>query len=505
MTSSRTINSIRNILTGFAGQFISMIISFVNRLVFVHVLSEAYLGINGLFSNVLSVLSLAELGISSAITFALYKPLATNDKTKLSSLMHFYAKAYKIIGVIVGLVGLCLMPFLKYIIADPGNIHENIYLIYALFLFNTTITYFYSYKSSLITADQKNYIISFISYSVLIIQTVFQILILLFIGNYIFYLICQSIGNLFTNILISYWADKKYPFLKDKKSKELTNNEKRSLFINIKALMIIKVSGILVNSTDNIIITATKGLGLVSTGIASNYTLLISTLNSILAQIFSGITASVGNLNAIESKKKQLRFFNVINLLNFWLFGWCAISFIILGSDIVELLFGNKYVLSQNIVIIMALNFYTVGMQNAIWTYKSTMGLYDYGKYLTLITGIINIILSILFAKKMGLFGIYLATLVSRLLTNIWYDPYAVFKYGLHVQIFNYFIKYAIYLCILFFVTIVIELFCMIVRLSFLCKLITCIIIPNVIFFVCFYKTREFKYLMNKFKYIISR
>lgn len=504
MNNSRTINSIRNIIAGFGGQALSLIISFVNRIVFVHVFAEAYLGINGLFTNVLSMLSLAELGISSAITYALYKPLANNNNDKIASLMNFYAKAYRVVGITVGVLGLCILPFLKIFISDPGNIQENIYIIYLLFLFNTTISYFYTYKVSLIIADQKSYISSIISYCILIIQTIIQIVIVVFIKNYFLYLICQSIGTILTNVLISKKADCLYPYLKNKNIKPLDKNDKKSLFTNIKALMIIKLSGVLVNSTDNIIISATNGLGLVSTGIASNYNLLSSTLNSILVQIFNGITASVGNFNASENDKRKIDFFSVINLLNFWLYGWCTISFIILSSDIIRILFGAKYILSDPVVFIIAINFYTVGMQSAVWTYKNTLGLFDYGKYLTFLTGMINIVLSIFLGQKWGLFGIFLATFISRLLTNIWYDPYAVYKYGLGNNPFVYFGKYIIYFIILLLCTFILIVIIKLFNISFIFKLIMCIVLPNVFFLLCFFKTKEYIFLFEKCKTIFS-
>lgn len=504
MENSRTKNSLINICTGFFGQFFQLLISFTNRVIFVHCLSQAYLGIDGLFTNVLSMLSLAELGIGSAISYALYAPLAKKDNAKVSALMHMYAKAYRIIGIIVGIIGLACIPFLKYIISDPGNIHENITLIYLLFLFNTVISYFYSYKCTLITADQKNYIISIINYAVTFSQTIVQIIILLVTKNFILYLVTKSIGTFLTNYLISWKANKMYPVLQEKNAPELSAHDKHDLFKNIKALMISKVGDVLVNGTDNIIISATKGLGIVSTGIASNYTLLINILYSILNQFLTGITASIGNLNASEKSETKKEFFNVFNLLNYLLFSWCAISFIFLSTDLVRLVFGNKYVLTIPIIIIMAVNFYTVGMRLAVWTYKSTLGLFDYGKYLVLLTGIINIILSIILGQKFGLFGIFLATFISRLCTNIWYDPYAVLKYGLNMSFIEYVKKYMSFV-VLSVLQVALMGLIFTMNDSFVFKFICCVLIPNITNFIVFRNTPEFKYLLNKFIHLFNR
>ena len=357
------------------------------------------------------------------------------------------------------------------------------------------------------TADQKNYLVVGINYIVVFIQSVLQIVILLATKNFIFYLICQSVGTLIYNIIISRVADARYPSIRKKNIKPLEEKDRKDLFKNIKALVIIKIGGVLVNSTDNIIISSIKGLAV--TGLNSNYTLLMNTLNSILQQLFNGITASVGNLNAIEKKEKKKSMFKVINFLNFWLFAWATIAFIILANDIVMICFGTRYLLSQNIVIISAINFYVVGMQNAVWTYKTTMGLFDYGKYLVAGTGIINLILSIVLGKQWGLFGILLATLISRMITNVWYDSYAVFKYGFKekpVEYFGIYVKYIVVGIITFFITkIISESLSRTLFITFIWKLTCCIIIPNILFIIIFYKKEEMKYLKEKIKNILAK
>lgn len=498
--NSRTANSIKNITMGFAGQGITLGLGFISRMVFTRCLSADYLGVNGLFTNILGMLSLAELGIGTAIIYALYKPLATHDEEEIASLMHIYAMAYKIIGTVIVAVGIGLMPFLGFLIAEPPDIIEDIRIIYGIYLFNTGSSYFFSYKCSILTADQKNYIVTGINYIMTFVQTMVQILVLILTRNYIYFLLCQTVGTFIYNIIISYIASKRYPYIKKKKAIPLKSEKKKELIVNIKAVVIIKISGMLVNSTDNIIISAIKGLA--STGIVSNYTLLSNTLNGILNQLFNGITASIGNLNAVEDNQKKVQFFNIINLLNFWLFGWCAVSFAVLANDIVKICFGVEYVMPIQIAIIMALNFYTVGMQNAVWIYKNTMGLFDYGKYLILITGIINIVLSIILGKRYGVFGILLATLISRMLTNIWYDPYAVFKYGLDLNPKIYFKKYLTYGMILIGIYMVTFFICRFnianAKIAFLYKLIVCVIIPNLILILIFKREDEFQYIKNK-------
>lgn len=500
-TRTRTQNSILNIVTGLGGYVINTILGFVCRIVFIRCLTAEYLGISGLFTNILTMLSLAELGIGNAIVFALYKPLAIKDESKIASLMRYYAKAYRIIGIVVAIFGLCMIPFLGVVIKDPPNIKENLYVIYLIYLFNTSSSYFFSYKSSLIMADQKNYIVTGLNYIITILQSIVQIIYLFITKEYMGYLIIQTIGVFTYNLIISYIANKKYPYIKNKNILPLDKKELKSLTSNIKALTIWKLSGLLVNNTDNIIITYFSGLATV--GLSSNYTLLSTTLNSLLNQIFNGITASVGNYNALESKEKKVELFNFINLVNFWLFGWATLGIIIMSTDIVKLCFGKDYVLPFNIPFIIGINFYMVGMQNAVWTYKNTMGLFRQGRYLLILTAILNLSISMLLGRKMGLFGILLATAISRLCTNTWYDPYIVFKYGLDKNPKLYFKKYMYYFCILL-ITIIFSIYLInIIKLPFFQKFIVkffiCCIMPNSIFILIFYNTKEFKYLRKLF------
>lgn len=511
---TRTEYSILNVATGIGGYAINTIIGLICRMVFTRTLAADYLGINGLFTNILTVLSLAELGIGSAIVYALYKPLATDDKEKIASLVKFYGQCYRIIGIVVAVIGTAFIPFLNFIIHDPPNIDDNLYVIYCLYLFNTASTYFFSYRSALLQAAQKSYLVTGISYIVTIVESVIQIVVLLTTHNYMVYLIILIVGTFLYNIIISLVAKKEYPYIADKNIKPLSKGEKKSLFKNVKNLIVIKIAGMLVNHSDNLIITYFNGL--ISVGYASNYTLLISTLNSLLNQIFLGINASVGNHNALEKVEKRYALFNCINLANFWLFGWAAIGMTVCSSDIVTVLFGEGYKLSIAIPFALALNFYIVGMQNAVWTYKNTLGLFKYGRYLLFFTAGINIVLSIWLGQKWGLFGVYLATSIARLLTNAWYDPYAVFKYGLQQKFSKYLTKYIFYFILLFTVGSLCYWICQQFAFSnfinMILKLLVCTIVPNLIFFAVFFKTDEFRYLkqialrfLNKFIKKIKR
>lgn len=492
---SRTEYSILNIFTGVGGYIFNVIFSLVNRMIFVRCLSADYLGVNGLFSNILSMLTLAELGIGGAVVYALYKPLAEEDYDKVATLMKLYSKAYRIIGFVVAGCGLCLLPFLNLIITEKPNIQENIYLLYLISLFNTAITYFFSYKSSLLIAAQRNYIVVSVSYIITFLQYIVQGVLLFTTHNYLLYVLAQTFFSLTYNIVISVIATKNFPIIKSKNVKPLPKDEKKSLFSNVRDLLIYKISSILVNSTDNILITFFKGLA--STGIVSNYTLISSTINSLLSQIFNGLTASIGNHNALGSDEEKYEMFSFCNLMNFWLFGWASIGFVFCSQDVVNLVFGEDYVLPINIPIIIAINFYMVGMMNAVWTYKHTLGLFRYGRSIQFFTGIINIVLSVLIGNYLGVFGILLATTFSRLFTSVWYDPYAVFKHGFNKSPMKYYFTYVFYILVMLLISLICcAVFYFIhchILLQCIIKIILCSVIFNLVFCIIFHKKREYK------------
>lgn len=505
---SRTEYSIINIFVGIGGYIFNTILGFVCRMVFVQCLSADYLGVNGLFTNVLTMLSLAELGVGGAIVFALYKPLASNDQEKIASLMKVYAKAYRIIGAVIFVVGLILMPFISLIIQEQPNISESIYLLYVINLFNTASSYFFSYRSSLLIAAQRNYIVSGVNYAVTILQSILQMIFLLLFRNYLGYLLIQTIGTLVYNIIVSKVAVKQFPYIQSKDVKPLPKEEQRALFSNIRDLMIYKVSGLMVNSTDNILITFFNGLA--TTGIASNYTLLINTLNSLLGQVFNGLTASIGNHNASESVEKRYELFSFLNFANFWLFGWGALGIFFCSSDLVRLCFGEEYVLSLDIPFVMALNFFSVGIMNAVWTYKHTLGLFHHGRFIQFFTGILNVVFSVILGTYLGLFGILFATFIARAMTSLWYDPYVVFRYGFDRPVREYVKKIARYIFVLIIAALICWVFFqflteMSLIIRTLLKLILCSAIANIVFFLSFHHTPEFSKFMEFLNRIIYK
>lgn len=504
---SRTEYSIINIITGLSGYVINTICGLVCRMVFTRTLAVDYLGVSGLFTNILSMLSLAELGIGSAIVYALYKPLAEHDEKKIASLVQFYGKCYRVIGCVVALIGIGLLPFLNMIITTQPDIKESLQLIYLIYLFNSASSYFFSYRSSLISAAQQHYIVNGVNYIITILQSIIQIVWLLMTHNYLGYLIIISIGVQVNNVTVSAIAKKKFPYISGSKAEPLPGEEKKKLVRNVRALTIWKLSGLLVNSTDNIIITYFRGV--ITVGLASNYTLLSGTINTLITQVFSSLNASIGNLNAIETKEKRLSMFNTINFANFWLFGWAAIGICVVSTDIVQLLFGERFTLTPDIPFVIALNFYMVGIQNSVWSFNNAMGLFRQGRYLLLLTATFNLIFSICLGRVWGLFGILIATALSRLFTNTWYDSYKLFRYGFGISVVPYYIRRLTYFALIvltgFVCYLVASLYEGSMIVSVVYKFLVCCIIPNIVFLLVFFRTKEFRYYVQLAERLKSR
>lgn len=502
---SRTKNVTVNASLGIITQVIRIFIEFIIRTVFINVLGSEYLGVNGLFTNVLTILSFAELGIGNAIIFSMYKEIANNNVEKIKSLMQLYKKSYITIGSVVLIIGLLITPFIKLMINDTPNISESIYFIYILFLLNTSVSYFYAYKKAIISAHQKEYIINIYRLIVEVIKAVLQIVILILTKNFVLYLIIQIFCTLLDNLLASRKADKLYSYLKDKDVKKLDSEETKGIFSNVRSLVMYKFGSIVLNGTDNIIIS--KMLGLVTVGVVSNFNLLINTIVTLVGSILNGFTASIGNLNTNNDINKQENVFKQLFLLCVWIYGFCSIAFVILANDFVKLWVGELYQLPLLSIFAIVLHLYVNGIQFAGYTYRITMGLFNRGKYCPIIAAILNILLSILLCYKLGLAGIIFATSISRLVTTTWYDIYMVYRVKFKKSPLTFYLRYVLYFIFVLSIGFVSYELVSLIKYSgvfgFVLKTISCIIIPNALFLLIFFKTKEFKEIFKRFKELV--
>ncbi|HTO34887.1 MAG TPA: oligosaccharide flippase family protein [Flavobacterium sp.] len=497
---SRVKKSVKNISFGLFTQVVQMVLGFVSRTVFIHYLAIEYLGVNGLFTSILTLLSLAELGITSAILYALYKPLAHHDEEKIAALIRFFKKVYLVIAGVVALFGLSLLPFLHQIVDNPPHqIQEDLYIIYLLFLFNTIASYFFYYKVSLFQADQKSYVISQRNLVVFIIQNALQIVSLVLFQNFLLYLFIQLVCQLGGNLYLSVAVKKHYPFLEKYKQAVVPAEEKKQIYSNLKSTALVKIGGLLVNNSSNIVLNYFSGLRAV--GLLSNYNLLIGLASGLIIQVFSSLTGSIANVNAKETLEKKRSVFNVVNFANFWVYGLASTGIVLLVNDFIAVWIGESYTLSLPVVVALALNFYMVGMQNAVWTFKSTFGMFKYGRWLVIGTAILNLILSFVLGSYFGLFGILLSMAIARAVTNSWYDPYVVFKIALEQSPTSYFIRYAKYLAVLAIITVLLwNLFYYIPYsglFGLLLKLVMVLLVVNGVIYSIYRKTEEMRYLLT--------
>lgn len=500
----RVKSSILNISAGLGNQLLITILSFVSRTVFINILGIQYLGINGLFTNIFSMLALVEAGIGSSIIYSLYKPVSENDTEKIKILMNLYKKSYLVIAVVIFLLGLSILPFLNIFVKDP-NI-KNIHIIYMIFLLNTAAPYLYVHKNNLLQVYQKNYIVT-ITYSISsLISMCLKIIILYFTKNYILYLIIDIILSLTNSFILSLMVNKMYPFIKEKTNNRLDNETKHSIIKNIKAIVFQNIGNYLIFGTDNIIISSF--ISIVAVGIYSNYNMLIEISRNITYQIFHNLYHSIGNLVAKENIEKIYGIYRVYRLLNFWLYSLFSIILLILINPFIKLWLGQQYLMSKSVILILILIFYERGMRNSITTLKTTAGIFNEDRFASLIQAFINLCFSILLVKRLGIEGVFLGTLISVLAVPFWFTPYLVYKKLFRKSLIQYYLNYLLYL-ILGVITFVItnQLSSFIIPNNYLNIIMIgtiSFIIPNMIYIVIFFRTQEFKYLLNVLKLIIG-
>lgn len=500
MEESRTKNSINNIKTGVIVQIINKLMVFVVRTVFIKMLNTDYLGVNGLFTNVLAILSFAELGIGTAIIFNMYRPVAENDKEKIKSLMQLYKKSYNLIGIIVFVLGLFVIPFMDFVIKEKPNIVENLILIYIMFLFNTSASYFFTYKKSIISAHQKQSVINNVDSIFYFIKSIVEIICLLLTRNFIIYLSVEILSTIVENIILSKIADKMYPYLRDKKIKPLSKEESNNIFKNVKSLIIYKFGGVIMNSTDNILISSLVNVSTV--GFCSNYIMIINSIKSIITSALNGITASIGNLNVVGNTKQKESVFYQITFVNYIIYSFCAIAFIVLLNPFIRIWLGEKYILGIDVSIALALSFFIEGLRNPGYAYRTTLGLFQKGKATPYIGAITNIIFSIALCKLCGVSGIFFATCIAQLVSYTWIDPYLIHKYEFKTPVSKYFKKYIKYCLVFIFIAIVTLSVTYFVKsdgwIGLFLKAIIVLIIPNFLNLIILCRTEEFNSLSDK-------
>ena len=461
-------------------------------------LDATLLGINGLYTGVLSMLSMAELGIGTALNYSLYAPMARKDYEKLKSYMLLYKKAYRIVGLVVAGIGLALVPFLKYFIKSPGDYGiQELTVYYLIFLFNTVSTYFVSYKYSLANAEQKNYIHTNVLTITKLATTILQLIVLLLTSNFLLYLLTAAVVELAQKIYASRYLDNRYPYLKDKNVKPLSKEETNIIVEKTKALICLKVGDVARLQTDSIIISSFIRVSLV--GIVDNYNMIINSISNFVNIIFNSAISSFGNLIATESKQKQYEIFKVYRFAANWIYGLSAVGFYVLLSPLIQLWLGKDWLLGDGIIALVILDYYFRADRIVMANFKTAAGVFEQDRYLPLAQGAVNLIISILLVQKMGLIGVYIGTVISGIMANI-IKPFIVYKVCFNRNSSDYFIDNLKYLGVMALVLAIIlpiswKLLVEVSIVSFAIVGILIILVYNVILLLFFRKTDEFRYL----------
>ncbi len=491
----------KNIFFGYISNFIILAMGLLQRDVFIRTLGRTLLGVNSLYTDILSMLSLAELGIGSALNYSLYKPVASGDLEKIKSYMRLYRKAYLAIAGVIGGIGLALAPFLPYLIkeSERGEISvRELTVYYLIFLFNTVSTYFVAYKYSLANAQQCNYIQTNIATVTKIVTVFAQIIVLYLTGNFLLYLLIQAAVELIQKIFVSVYFNRLYPYLRDRKVRKLERQETEIVVTKTKALMFHKIGDVARLSTDNVIITYFMNVDWV--GIVGNYTMIITYAANFISIIFNSVISGFGNLVATESREKQYAMFKVYRFFACWLYGFAAVGFWLLLTPLVTgIWLDESWGLGQTVLTLILIDLYFKGGRVVLVNFKIAAGVFEKDKYLSLVQGLVNLVLSIIGIQYIGLAGVYIGTVVSGVMANL-IQPVIVYKDCFGKSAWTYFADAVKYIGVIVgIVLIMIPVKRMVMQhtdlLTFAGMMIIVTLVYNAAFVLVFRKTAEFAYL----------
>ena len=456
----------------------------------------------------MQMLNISELGLGSAIIFRLYKPLQDGSTEAVRKYLNFLSKAYIIIGIFIIISGFIFSFFIPSLTHDVSIESSEIFIIYWLYVVQMAASYWIlSFRHAIVQADQKGYIITSFSTLGIIIGSFGQILFYILAHNYVLGLAFSLIMQILSGFIASIYAKKKYPLVSNiRQSPQLTKTESKNLFKDIYALSFSKICKVSNKSVPTVVASAFTGA--VQAGFYSNYQLIMNSIDSLLTVAFSSITASIGNLNATDNKKLKIDAFNKLNFIMFLLLNICACNICTLTNPFIELVWGESYLLSEWVVLGVSAYILISGFLLIIGNFKEAGGIFWQGRYRPLIGCILNIALAIIFMNCWGLSGLIWTITISRILTELWFDPILVHKYVLKCKVSYYFKKLVIYIGVIgisiFFSYTICDLIIFQGILKIIINLIVSTAIPIVISAFLFHKSREFIYVFNLLKSILK-
>ncbi|WP_022765637.1 lipopolysaccharide biosynthesis protein [Butyrivibrio sp. XPD2006] len=500
---SRTKNSIRNIKYSTINKVVTMFLSLVGRNIFLQILPIDYLGINGVFTDIFVMMSLADLGLATAMAFSFYKPLAEGDEDKITALVTLYRRLYNTIALVITIAGLALVPFLDYVINTDLNI-PHLRLYYLIALFNTVVSYLFAYKQSLISADQKMHIIQKFSMWMAIFKIILQTLVLYLTHSYTAYLCVGIVNAIAYNLLVNHQANKYYPYIL--KRKQIDDEEKKKIYSNVASVFLYKISSVLMDGTDNMLISVIVNTAIV--GIYTNYLTVINRITQLVGSVFWSITASVGNLITEGNTKEIRKTFNQMMILGDWLGTYSVICIFCLIQEFIGLFFGWQYVFDDIVLVAILLNVYNSIVTYPVIMFREATGLYKKVRWIMFICAVENLVLSIILGKMFGTFGIILASFISRITTIFWYEANLLYKEVLGKKQYEYYLKILtnaatmlIFGAITYFATSKLNVTNLLV---WLVKGCICTIIINVLYLIKYFRNDDFKVIMRKIAKVLG-
>jgi O-antigen/teichoic acid export membrane protein len=485
--------------------FITFTIPIFTRTFFIKILGVSILGVNALFVNIITLLSLSELGIGTAVGYRLYSAIASEDKYEIAKWMNFYKKTYRIIATIILIIGLVITPFIHFL-AKVNLCGIEFYFL--LYVFNSAVSYLLSYKQILLNVNQQGYIRIYTRAIYIICLNLFQIVLLYFFSSFALYIACQIVFTIFENLTLALLVNKKHPYILSDNHYSLDPKEKAVFRKDVLSLMSNRIGLQIITASDSIIISTFVGIRFL--GMYSNYSLIIMAITNFIIQITQSISASVGNLIATESNRKNMSVFFVIQFSVFWISSLAILLVAVLINPFIEIWIGRAYLLPNSFLMLMLVNFYIIVTRNVVVLFKDAKGLFYRDRYRTLITAAVNLPLSIALSRIFGLTGVILGTTLSMFAITVWYEPVILFKYGFFENSSMYFIRLACHsIFIIFNYLICFGLFNIInMHVSIITLIIraSIVIIVNIGLVLLFFRNSdEFYYLKNSLKLAIAK
>ena len=454
---SRIKNASKNVILGMSYQVISLVLSFVSRTIFIWVLGIEFLGLDGVIRNAIGLLSLVDLGLGTVMAYTFYAPLANRDSKHLSALLNFYRQIYTCIAIAVIMIGIITLPFLHVIINTDMDV-PNLSIYYMISVFQVASTYLFTYKNTILWADQKGYIIIKWRIIFYVIRLALQILGLIYVASYILYILTECVFDIGCNLVTTRMAEQSYPFIKN--NNKLTREQQKKIISNIFSGVIYKFSSVVMSATDNVFISMLVNTATV--GYYSNYFLIQNKVSIVCSMLFSSTTASVGNVVCVEQSVKRYQVFLCEQVVSFILASSVVPLYFCFIDDFICIWLGNTYLLDTVSKILISVNLYIFCIMQPVRTFREATGLYQKIKACIASCAIMNVILSYILGMFFGLSGIIFASLLSVLMTTFWFEPMYLYRHVFNKSLISYFkdiIKNFIYLIIIIYIMLNIKSF----------------------------------------------